>query len=304
MHLALTGATGFIGKRVLAALAGHPDSVYALSRRPPPEPGGRVQWVSGGLDSGTALESLVEDAHTVVHIAGAVGGRRPRDFIDTNVTGTRLLTEAIRQHAPGAHLIFVSSLAAREPELSAYAASKRMAEEVVTTRLERFTILRPPAVYGPDDPALAGFWRALARGWLLRAGPAGQRFSLIHVDDLAEAIRRLCLAGPTGTILELHDGRREGWSWPDIATLAARARGGPVRTIALPRGLLRTAAAINCLPLPGRRNAPVLYPGKVRELAHPDWVCDNKTLSTTLNWSPQARLDERLATLPGWNSQT
>ena len=213
-----------------------------------------------------------------------------------------LSIEAIAKKAPQAHLIHLSSLAARRPELSWYAASKRAAEEVVAAGLTRHSILRPPAVYGPADPALAGLWRMLARGWLVRPGFGEARFSIVHVNDLAEAICRLVDHGPAGTIMPLAGPQpADGWSWPEIARVARIASGRKIRTLQVPKAALQVCAAgsLALAQISGKR--ALLTPGKVRELLHRDWVCDNLDLDACLGWRPTTRLERTLATLPGWS---
>lgn len=264
----------------------------------------RLVTVPGDLNEDSALAELVTGAQVVLHLAGAVRGGTRIEFLQVNVSGTRRLADAIARYAPDAHLIYVSSLAARHPELSWYADSKRAAEESIPGRHDRWTILRPPAVYGPDDPALAPFWRWLARGWLLRAGPADARFSLLHVDDLCAALVRLGGTAHTGAILELHDNRDRGYDWALLADIAARHLGRQPRVIPVSRNLLRVIATTNLALGPVRRTPPLLTPGKLRELAHPEWVCDNAALAGVLGWSPTIRLEHCLHTLPGWNSKS
>ena len=304
--IALTGATGFIGRATLARLLASSTTprlrVLVRDPRRLPIDDPRIETVKGDLTDPDALDALVTDSDAIVHLAGAIAGSRQRDFDRVNIEGTALLAEAVLRRAPQAHALLVSSLAATRPALSWYAASKAGAERAWRDRLAATsTVLRPPAVYGPDDPALADFWRMLARGWLIRLGPAEARFSLVHVDDVAEAIERLLLRGPSPTPFPLAGPQPEGgWRWPDVAALAASIRGKHIRTVAVPGIALRTAGA---LALAGRRltgGHALLSPGKVRELRHVDWVCDNLALTAHLDWQPDRRLDSALDSLPGW----
>jgi 2-alkyl-3-oxoalkanoate reductase len=303
--IALTGATGFVGGTTLRQLLASGHQVRALVRPGKQLPRlNRLTPIPGTLDNPQALNELVSGCDAIIHAAAAISGFGYEDFARTNVEGCRELVRAMQAHAPTARLIHLSSLAAREPQLSAYAASKRAGEEVITASGLRWVIIRPPAVYGPEDPALRPFWRLLSRGWLPRSGPAEARFSLLHVEDLAEATRQLAeTTSFSSTICCLHDGASNGYGWPDIAGIAAARLGHRVRIIALPGPLLRTVATVNLLAARiSRQRPPVLTPGKLPELAHIDWVCDNTQLPGCPEWKPTMQLKDCLDSLPGWSS--
>jgi len=306
--IALTGATGFVGRAAVSRLQQYfPETVLRLLIRKPeqrrlPRGFGDCEIISGDLEDKGALADLVRDAECIIHLAAAIAGNRVGDFERPNVAGTRRLSETLSADAPRAHLVHLSSLAARRPELSWYAASKRAAEEVVASNLAHHSILRPPAVYGPGDPALAGLWRMLAHGWLVRPGAPAARFSMLHVDDLVEAICRLVAHGPTGRVMPLAGPQPEhGWSWSDIARVAAARSGRKIRSVTVPAPVLRFGAAgsLALARLTGRR--AMLSPGKARELLHHDWVCDNLLIEQCLGWRPTTSLERTLDSLPGWS---
>jgi nucleoside-diphosphate-sugar epimerase len=305
--IALTGATGFVGTEIVRqfAAAFPRASLRLLVRRPDrrvlPHELDRHRIVSGSLSDHESLRELVSGVDTVVHAAGAIGGRSADAFDQPNVVGTRRLLDAVRCTASSAHVIHISSLAARHPGLSWYAASKRAGEELVTTRAARYSILRPPAVYGPDDPALAGFWRLLARGWLIRLGPPAARFSLLHSGDLAQAVVHLQRTGPLHRTATLAGPEPAGgWRWSDVAAAAAAVRNGPVRVVPIPGAAVKSVAACAGIWARIARRNPMLGPGKARELLHPDWVCDNLVADSALGWRPPTHLRQAIDTLPGW----
>lgn len=300
--VALTGATGFVGGVVLQRLLDHGHQVRALARQPgrlPPHP--RLTEIQGSLESAPALHQLLSGCDLVVHLAAAIAGRGYRDFERANAVGTSRLISIAEKAKPSCRFLLLSSLAARSPQLSHYARSKRAAEQVVESSALDWLILRPPAVYGPSDPALAPLWRALAGGWLLRAAPPEARFSLLHVDDLADAIVQASTRSRLGPgLCCVHDGRSGGYTWKDLADIAAAVSGRAVRIVPLPRAGLSLAARLNLATsyLLGRQ--PLLSPGKVRELTHRDWVCGDNLDSLVPGWQPRRQLETALADLPGW----
>src|SRR5689334_21258284 len=147
---AVTGATGFVGPHLVAALARHGWKLRLLIRRWTPLPslaGVEAEIVWGDLSDEASLKALVAGADAVVHAAGLIKARQPIEFDAVNRDGTARLSA----HAPDIPFLLLSSLAAREPLLSPYAASKRAAEEVVARRSGSWFVVRAPAVYGPGD---------------------------------------------------------------------------------------------------------------------------------------------------------
>ena len=127
--LALTGATGFIGRHLVRALAEAGWRVRVLLRSDPAVidewQGLELDVVAGSLADAAALERLVTDVDAVIHLAGAIKASRRAQFFAVNAEGAGAVSQAARRLAPAAHFLHVSSLAAREPQLSDYAASKR-----------------------------------------------------------------------------------------------------------------------------------------------------------------------------------
>jgi UDP-glucose 4-epimerase len=285
MTLAITGATGFVGRRVLA-LATTP--VRALARSPqPPHPG--VTWVAGDL---ATPGDLCEGASAVLHIAGIVSAPTRAAFDAGNVAGTATMLAAAKA-AGVTRFVHVSSLAAREPDLSMYGASKAAAETLVQESGLDWVIIRPPGVYGPDDREMLDIYKLASRG--LYIAPPG-RISLIHVDDLAHALLALTTAGPSHTILEIDDGAPDGHSHADFAAAIATALGRRVRTVPLPLSMLHLAARIGL--------SPKLTPDRARYIAHPDWVAHGGNAKLAGIWAPRFDLAAGVAdTVAGYRGQ-
>ena len=297
MQIAVTGATGFIGRRLVLELTSAGHSVRALVRRPIHE-GRGLTTVRGSLADRAALQTWAGGANAVVHLAGAVRGVDRTAFDAVNVAGTQAVLDALHTAAPQAHLIHVSTLAAREPHLSDYAGSKRAAEDLVrNSQLAATTILRPTAVYGPGDVELQPLLDSAAKGLATAPGSIDNRVSLIHVDDVIGAIlASLAHPGHQEEPFELCDGA-PGYRWPEIAATIAGITGKRVRLIAIPRGLLSVAGRMNRISARLIGYAPMLTPGKARELTHPDWSCDVTRFSEHASWMPRFDLTSGLATV-------
>jgi nucleoside-diphosphate-sugar epimerase len=151
----VTGGTGFVGRAVIRELAHRGHKIRALTRQDQSITPEGVTWVSGNLDDTSALDQLVSGAEIIVHIAGLIKARNTREFFSGNEAGTQNLLKSVERTAAlkPVRFVHVSTIAAREPQLSPYAASKAAGEAVLRAASENvsWTILRPPAVYGPED---------------------------------------------------------------------------------------------------------------------------------------------------------
>jgi len=300
--VALTGGTGFVGGHVLRRLAGAGWQVRALARRAGALPQiSAATAVTGDLESESALAALVTGADTVVHCAGLVAARSDAEFHRINAEGTARLLRAAGT-AGVRRFVLISSLAAREPQISAYAASKHRAEEVLRAEGGRLAwqVLRPPVIYGPGDRATLPLFRQFARGLVLRPAGGG-RFSMLYVEDLADAVAALLAqTPPSGQVMELHDAKPAGYGWDDILAVAERQFGRRIRALPVPRAAQRVAAALGTLGAAVTGRPAILSQGKVNEIAHPDWVCRHNLLGDCISWSPAVGLDEGFSRTAAW----
>lgn len=301
-RVALTGATGFIGRHLTAGLTDAGFQVRALSRRLPSKEFANpaVEWVRGDLSDGGALEALVCDATAVVHCGGAVRGVTREAFDEVNAAGTLRLARVTAAEPSAPRFLLISSIAAREPELSWYASSKLKGEAHLADAFsddDRWTVFRPTAVYGEGDREMLPLFDVMRRGILPILGRRDCRLTLLHVEDLARAVLAWVEApGPVPGVFELHDGTPEGYTWPVIAQIVGDAWNRPVRCVRVTTPILHSISlmALGLGRLSGR--PPMLTPGKVRELGHPDWLCDNTPLIEALDWRPQVDLQLALRT--------
>ena len=323
-RVALTGATGFLGSNLLPALEKSNYPIKALTRRSraqtgnagepggqplslsplegPPHPGadsGSVSWINGDLDNLPALDELVEGCTSVIHCAGATRGNSPDDFLEVNLRGTENLLNAARKITPAPRFLLISSVAARYPGYSWYSRSKAMAEELLMNddyaALTR-TIYRPTAIYGPGDREMRPLFRLMRRGLLAGAGTTGARISLIHITDLVNAILMWLQAKDAQGLFELDDGTSGGYRWEDIAAAGEAAWKRRIIRIRVPAPLLRCAAHANLLLARVLRYPAILTPGKVNEITHDNWVCDNTPLTASLGWKPEIILRDGINT--------
>ena len=288
-RIAMTGATGFVGTDVLEQALGEGLRVNALTRRAQP-PRARLKWVPGALEDAAAFDTLVRDADAVIHIAGVVNAPDRAGFEAGNARGTVAVIDAMRRRGIR-RLVHVSSLAAREPELSDYGWSKALAERHVKASALDWTIVRPPAIYGPNDREMLDLFRMAKRGIMML--PPGGRLSVIHVGDLARLL--LAAAKETENSLarsyEVDDGTPGGWDHHDFGAAIGRAVGRQVRTVATPRWALGMAARADRMIRGGKAK---LTPDRVDYFCHPDWVVTPEMQPPRRLWMSQIPTEDGL----------
>ncbi|MGB5177551.1 MAG: NAD(P)-dependent oxidoreductase [Gammaproteobacteria bacterium] len=304
--IAVTGATGFIGAMLTKHLLSAGWHVKALTRprsaHKLPELTG-LETVIGSLHDRLTLQRLLQGAEAVVHCAGAVRGVTADDFNTVNVDAVKQLVQAALAQSPRPRFLSLSSLAARAPQLSHYASSKRQGEDALASMADdmEWAAFRPPAVYGPGDREMLPLFQWMGRGIAPVLGAADARVSLLYVEDLCAAVLMWLDAGQCRSgIYELNDTRAGGYSWDDIIAIISALRGKRIIRLPLPSALLRSLAAVNATTARLIGYAPMLTPGKVRELRHPDWVADNAALTAAIGWQPGFSLQEGLQRTMGW----
>ncbi|WP_338661221.1 SDR family NAD(P)-dependent oxidoreductase [Pararoseomonas sp. SCSIO 73927] len=304
--VALTGGTGFLGRHTAAALAAAGWQVRMLVRDVGRAGDTAAEAVPGDLSDPAALRRLVEGAGAVVHLAGLTKARGPAEFMAVNRDGSARLAEAVANAAPEARLVILSSLAAREPGLSPYAASKRAGEEAAIAALGpagRWVVLRPTVIYGPGDREGLAL-RRLATSVIVPAPRAPEpRITMVHARDVASAIATLCVSGPLGGVFEVTDARYAGHGWRELLGRIAAALGKRPRFVGVPDGaMLAAGAAADALARVTGRGG-IFGLGKAREILHRDWSSSPARQLPGLVWTPRIGFEEGLRdTLDWWAS--
>jgi nucleoside-diphosphate-sugar epimerase len=293
MRLAITGGTGFVGSHLIDLALAEGHQVNALTRRAQPSRDG-VCWIEGALDRPDSLAALCAGCDAVIHVAGVINGSA-HAFHQGNVVGTEAMIAAAAD-ADIRRFIHFSSLSAREPQLSAYGRSKAEAEEPVIAAGNDWTILRPPAIYGPRDREMYDLFR-FARYGVLPLPPGGQ-LSIIHVEDLCRLVLA-CLSNPAShaEIFEPDDGRENGWSPVELARAIGRAVRHKVLPLPLPKALLLAGVRIDRLI---RGDKAKLTRDRVNYFCHPDWTAAPHARPPATLWTARIPTEQGLADTARW----
>ncbi len=293
MKLAVTGGTGFVGSRLIDVALSDGHEVVALTRREQADRA-RLSWIGGSLEDTAALEQLVDEADAVIHVAGVINANAV-DFEKGNVAGTLAMLAAAT--AGGVRrFVHVSSLAAREPKLSQYGASKARAEELVHGSGLDWAIVRPPAVYGPGDKETLELFRMAKLGVMLM--PPRGHMSVIHVDDLARLLIVLAVPdAPSNVLVEADDGKTDGWSHREFGRALGQAVGASPAIIAAPGLFLRVAARADQLFRGPRAKLTV---DRAAYFSHRNWVVEPKRACPPDLWRPEIATPDGLRQTADW----
>jgi 2-alkyl-3-oxoalkanoate reductase len=272
MNILVTGASGFIGSHLCAALAARGDAVRAMYRRAvaPPElaalagdaaGGGRVELFNGDLSDEARVLEAVLGMDAVVHVAALASDWGPLElFIAQNYDATARLLEASREAGAGKFL-FISSAQVHGygnhvdttergpyyPLKYPYQVTKAMAEEYVLAQNSssfRTLAIRPCNVYGPGDhTSTYAMLDAVASGFFGYLGPGEALTCPVYIDDLCAGIlSALGCEDAAGQAIILTDGMKVRWK--DYAAALYRAAGSRKRPVSMPRPLAYAAAAV------------------------------------------------------------
>ena len=216
MRIAVTGATGFLGRYLLQELtaAGHLCRCWTRGARShtAPSTNASVEWVRGDLNDATSHRDLVTDCDAVIHAAlyragpnfrGGEGDLLP--FVETNLLGTLRLIEAARQRT-NARFIFISTCAVHEEILedrpldemhpttprTHYGAHKAAIEQFIQSfgsgSGDAICALRPTGIYGLAEPIEKSKWFSLIKKVALGADVDCHRGGKeVHAADVAKA---------------------------------------------------------------------------------------------------------------------
>ncbi len=331
MKAFVTGATGFVGSHLVEALLERGDDVTTLVRSPAKAqrvfPNKKPRLFPGSLSDPSALRTACVGADVVFHLAGLTAARDRPQFLEVNESGTRAVVEAIQDAAPSLQrYVQVSSLAAAGPSrrghpltehdqaqpISDYGVSKLAGEEIVRASGLPWTIVRPPAVYGPRDVELRRVFSFARFGVRVVFGDGRQELSLIHVADLVSALFQAALTtDPGNTYFTCHEEIVTSKQFVKEVNAAGREmrRGEPVSAsefrfaLGIPEWVARPALATTGFLAKLVGKPSVLPTDKVDEFYADAWTCSPAALEKDAGWKADITIAAGLRDTARWYRQ-
>jgi nucleoside-diphosphate-sugar epimerase len=315
----VTGASGFIGGRLACALASRGYDVRVLARASSDL--SSLQTIDyrrfeGDLTDPVSLIAAVSNADYIYHVGGLIKAPSDDVFAAVNGEGTKNLAAAARTHAPGLkRLLYVSSIAAVGPgppgglideltparPITPYGASKRLGEKWLQQFDCHWTIVRPPAVYGPGDRGMFDLFQLAARHIRPTLGSDG-RISVAYVDNLVEGII-LAAERPEGVgqIFVLTDGEVLGRK--QLARMIKAAVNTWAVPIHFPAWVVRSVARLSEAVATGFGRVAFFDRHKARELLATNWACNIDKAKLLLGYAPAVPTAEGLKKTAAWYRQ-
>jgi nucleoside-diphosphate-sugar epimerase len=320
MIISVTGGTGFIGSHLVDRMLEQGHHVRILVRQSSNLrwiEGKNVERVQGDIRDAASLEELLRDADMVYHIAGVVKARDRRGYFDGNVMATENMLEAARKFAPGLRrFLYVSSQTAAGPStaldrpvreddpprpITTYGESKIAAENAVRAMGDSmpWTIVRPPAMYGPRDTEIYIYFQTIARGLNSMIGFEDKRLSLLHSDDLVQGM--ILAAEAENSIGQTYFiSSEELYSWPQVGLITAAALNKRTFTIRLPHAMVYTVAMFAQGFAALQRKPATLNLEKARDITQRYWTCDVSKAKNELGYSQQVSIEEGIRRTVDW----
>lgn len=300
MKAFVTGATGFVGGHLVAALRARGDDVTALVRTPARATALSAlgaTLVQGDIRSARTLADAIAGHDVVFHVAGLIAARNEAEFLAVNRDGTGVMLDAAARTG-NPRFILISSLAAGGPTspgvrlvgtepaapVTRYGRSKLAGEELVRRSSLPWTIIRPPAVYGPGDREMFRIFKAATLGVAPVFGRGEQQLSVVYGPDLVDALIAASLT--PATIGQVYYAcHREILTTREMVRLAGEAVGRQVRVMGIPKPVGKGLLAITdrAARLAGR--ATVLSYDKTAEFFAPAWLADPTPLESATGWT-------------------
>ena len=314
----ITGATGFIGSHVAEKVVHKRVPTHLFVRRRNRfihllEKKGAKIYV-GKYDSLDTLMDSLKYANTVIHCAGTVKALREQDYVRANVEFTKNILDLLKEEQ---RFVFISSQAAAGPSnslipineqaqphpLTYYGKSKLVAENYVREwgkkNRNNYVILRPSAVYRPRERNICNYFKLVNKGFLLLLGDGRKTISLIHIDDLVNAILTAAEHSPSGETYFVSNDR--AYSWEEIGRSIKKALNKThLLRLKLPEFM---AYPVGCffdfLSLVTRKPTPI-NSQKIIEMKQQAWLCSNRKIREKLHWRPELSLEEGVKQTADW----
>jgi len=315
MNALVTGASGFVGRRICAALSAADWKVRAFDLRAPDEPAPNVEFMAGDIREAARVARALSGADVVFHLAAALGSSRisAGEFMAVNAGGTRAVMEAARTCGIRRVVHFSSAgvlghvkpgdvadekypLDPRDVYDKTKLAGERVALEFAASGLD-VVVIRPGWIYGPGDRRTLKLIRSIAGGRFLFPGKGRTLQSPTYIDDL---VAGTLLCADRGRASEIYNlAGNEALTVRRMAETIAAAVGKRLPRFRLPMGPTRAAAWVMGKTFGWTGREAPLNPSRLAFFVHPKGLKIDKA-KAELGFEPHVDFAEGIARAVAW----
>lgn len=319
LKVLVTGANGFVGSHLVEGLLDRGYQIRCLIRKTSNLKwlsGLEVEYVYGDIAERNSLEEAIKDVDIIFHSAGLTKAKSRDDYFKVNAEGTQNLMEVCLEENPKLQrFVYISSQAAAGPgederlkdetascrPVSYYGESKLEGEKIVLNHSSKLpvTIIRPPAVYGPRDTDMLGFFKVVNSGFRISFGKGESYISLVYVKDLADGII-LAAENPKAVGQTYFIADDKVYSWREAFNIIAEVLNKKTIPLKIPNSIVFFLAflAEKLYRLIGK--TPAFNTQKAKEITQRYWGLNVSKAKTELGFIPKFPLDRGTAETVKW----
>ena len=314
MKVLVTGATGFIGSHLVDNLVDKGYQVSCIIRK-----SSNIKWlankknikfVEASYKDPNSLEKALKDIDYIYHCAGSTSAHNLEGYMEGNCLPTTNLIEAAIKMTPNLkRFLYISSQTAAGPALSPneptnedmpmspitdYGRSKKIAEEKLNSYLGKipFTIVRPPAVYGPRDTEIFSIFKIVNMGIIPHIGFDKKLLSLVNIFDLCDGI--ITAAESINTLGKTYFiSSEEIYNWDDVyQTMKNKLGKKNVLSVRLPHFAVLFAGSVASLVGKFSARPPVFNYQKGIDFIQKYWICSTKSATKDFGYRQKVSLEK------------
>ena len=319
MKVLLTGANGFVGSFLAAALLQKGYDVYCFVRST-----SNLRWIAdldlnfiyGSLLDKKSIKTAIKDKNYIFHLAGITKTNNAEDYNTGNYTATKnLIDMVIEEKIKLKRFLFTSSQAAIGPSdtlapidetktarpLTYYGESKLKAQQYIEKHFDKVpsTIVIPSAVYGPRDKDVLEFFKTVKMGIIPQLQGRDKYASMIHVEDLCSAIIAAAESDNTkGQSYFLANPRP--YAWDEISRIALDFFGKRAIHVPIPLPVVKSIAFITEIFSKVSGKANIISRQKVIEMQQDFWICSPAKAKKDFGWQAQIELEQGIKETLAW----